>query len=238
VGDIKNCFGSMKHDGVRGMLPLPGSVVDHVVLLSEETPIHFGSLPEYITTYSAKKKALEGIPQGSLVSPLVARTLLDPTLRASALGGEVVSFSDDFLVFARTQGEAVAIKHALTHNLSSHPSGPFALKRLYINPVTDWFGFLGLRIRAHVVGGKVQMIAAPSNKSLQEFADELERRVLAGASPEQVHDYIVAWSHTKNWDLADEYAIEVFQSGVLGAVLNSRSDCFEAALTALVKILG
>ncbi|WP_156612586.1 hypothetical protein [Paramagnetospirillum marisnigri] len=42
----------------------------------------------------------------------------------------------------------------------------------------------------------------------------------------------------KKRGLADEYATEVFQSAVLGTELNSNSDCFEAALAAMIGLLG
>ena len=238
AGDIKNCFGSMKHDGVRAALPIPESVVNHVVLLQEETPIHFGSLPEYLSICSAEKKALEGIPQGSLVSSLVARAILDPTLRVSALGGEAVSFADDFLVFAHTEGEAVAINHALTLNLSNHPSGPFALKHLYIKPVAEWFGFLGMRIMAHKDGAGIHMVAAPSNKSMRAFEAELERLVLAGAPPEQVYDYVLNWGCSWDWSMANEYAVTTFQAAIESAIPYKNHDCFAAADSAISKVLG
>lgn len=238
VTDIKNCFGSMKHDGVKAMLPLPGAIVEHVILTSEDAPIHFVAIPEGMSVKYAKRKVRQGIPQGSLVSPFVARTLLDPALRASALGGEMVVIVDDLLALARTEGEAAAIKDTLQQELGNHPAGPFALKHVHVNPITTWSGFLGYRIGAIVTDDQVTVVAAPSNKSLAKFASKLEHLALAGATDEQVYRAIVAWGRSWDWTLANEHARSDFENAVLGTVFNSVSDRFEAAQEAIHQVLG
>ncbi|ARJ65929.1 hypothetical protein WV31_09815 [Magnetospirillum sp. ME-1] len=237
VSDISNCFGSLKHDGVKAMLPLPGSVVDHVVLTSEDAPIHFVAIPEGMSVEYAKKKARQGIPQGSLVSPFVARTLLDPTLRASALGGEMVVLVDDLLALAGSYGEASAIKNTLQCEMANHPAGPFALKHVCITPITEWSGFLGYRIGAVVTNDQVLVVAAPSNKSLAKFASKLEHMALAGATDEQIYRAIVDWGRSWDWTMANEHARSDFENAVIGTIINSASDRLEAAQLALAHVL-
>ncbi len=238
VGDITNCFGSMKHEGVKAMLPLPGAMIEHVILLSEDAPIHFAAIPENMSVHVAKRKARQGIPQGSLVSPLVARTLLDPALRDSSLGGEMVVIVDDVLALARTDGEAAAIKNTLQHKLENHPAGPFAMKHLYIKPISSWFGFLGYRFVGIVTDGHMSVVAAPSNKSLAKFASKLELKALQGATDEQIYHAICDWGRSWNWLMANEHARSDFKNAVYAAILQSVPDRFEAAESALCQVLS
>jgi hypothetical protein len=76
-----------------------------------------------------KKTVRRGLPQGSVLSPLVARAFLGREIRA-ALGKKEVarySFVDDLALGARSRPKVEHALDALRERLQGHPAGPILL---------------------------------------------------------------------------------------------------------------
>lgn len=98
--DIDDCFGSIPHDRLLDRLArLP--LADEVLRLFE--------LWIRIEVYDGRSLAMpdRGIPQGSVVSPLLANLFLDQLDESFALFGQaVVRYADDFLILCKDQQQA------------------------------------------------------------------------------------------------------------------------------------
>jgi group II intron reverse transcriptase/maturase len=99
-GDIQSCFDSIPHDRLLERLsrmPLDTDVLDLFALWirTEVYDGHVLKVPE------------RGIPQGSVVSPLLANLFLDELDESLALFDQaIVRYSDDFLVLCRDEARA------------------------------------------------------------------------------------------------------------------------------------
>ena len=238
VGDIRNCFGSVKQKYMHMILPLKRKVIEHVLFNHEVAPIEVWDRPTCITHENAKRKAREGIPQGSLVSPLVARILLGPDLKAAALGGEIVCHADDFLVFARSENESHAIVDALTERFKQHPSGPFAFKHLDVKSVEDWFAFLGSRMRCVSTPSGRAIEIAPTNKSFHRFADKLMGKIADGWSLPDIERYIIRWASLWDWSKVDEDGRCLFEAAAIQAAQGAGIALEDAVLKAARSLTG
>jgi hypothetical protein len=153
--DIQECFASLR-PGHFGSLPLPEKLLRNVVFLpkcakikvvwtSDMMAIAKSGSPKgnsvgnttttlHQTINMVTEKVRQGLPQGAVLSPLIARAFVGRELRV-ALGGqevEALSFCDDLALGACTASGARAALDALRKRLKSHPAGPISL---HISPV-------------------------------------------------------------------------------------------------------
>lgn len=156
--DVANCFGSFCGDAVVNRLPLPRRVVEsHVTFHRLEMRYRSrrsGSVGSCPSTGNAPSSAtplpgalrpmvLDGIPQGSAVSNLVAASMLADLDTVVPVGTPFGQYGDDIIALAMTEEEACSIRDALRHALDGHVSGSIGLKRLAVNHIADGFEYLG-----------------------------------------------------------------------------------------------
>jgi hypothetical protein len=81
----------------------------------------------------------QGLPLGSVTSPLLARGFLGRELRAALgeLGVAAFSFCDDLAIGACFKSDGQAAVEALTERLQSHPAGPIELHDAELLPRTS-----------------------------------------------------------------------------------------------------
>jgi len=137
-------------------------VVDGSVLRLLEQGLKAGVLEELKGWQPTKA----GMPQGAVISPLLANLYLNPLDHQMAQRGwERVRYADDLVVLCRTQEEAEQALAYLRHwsqeaGLTLHPT-----KTRIVQASTEDFDFLGWDFR----GGKKW----PRQKSLQKLQEKL-----------------------------------------------------------------
>ena len=151
--DIKECFASLR-PAHFGWLPIPKKLIRNVVFLPECAKIGIDARSIRLALADAyavltgntsggvevirsiTRKVRRELPQGSVLSPLVARAFVGRELRA-ALGTEEVarfSFVDDLTLGARSQPKVEESLEALRARLLGNPAGPVLL---HVNPPTS-----------------------------------------------------------------------------------------------------
>ena len=115
-----------------------------------------------------------GVPQGAVVSPVLANVFLDPLdhLMADA-GFAMTRYADDFVIQCRTEEEARRALAEVTRwceqvGLTIHPSKT----RIVCVSVTEGFDFLGYHFRQHRDDPK-RVKMWPRNKSVAGLRDKL-----------------------------------------------------------------
>lgn len=158
LGDIKDCYRSVRHEVLSELTGLPKEVVINGLLIpSVDLMCPIGGFPPGCNTFEPLVGAArQGLPQGSRVSALVVALLLGPALRQIASAERIVIYGDDFAISTHSMSEAIALKKAAVGILESHPAGPFRLKRCEIKHVNDGFSFLSYHHRLDVYDNKVR----------------------------------------------------------------------------------
>lgn len=156
--DVANCFGSFCGEAVVDRLPLPRRVVEsHVTFHRLEVRYRsrrsrsvgscpsMGNAPSSATPLpgALRPMVLDGIPQGSAVSNLVAASMLADLDTVVPVGTPFGQYGDDIIALAMTEEEACSIRDALRHALNGHVSGSISLKRLAVSHIADGFEYLG-----------------------------------------------------------------------------------------------
>lgn len=109
-----------------------------------------------------------GVPQGAVLSPVLANAYLNPLdHRMAELGFQMVRYADDFVILCRTPQEAEAAlaevrQWVQAQGLSLHPE-----KTHIVDVRTKSFAFLGYSFR-----GKLRF---PRDKSHRKFVDRLRK---------------------------------------------------------------
>jgi len=111
-----------------------------------------------------------GIPQGGVLSPMLANFYLYPFDKAMTDAGfHLVRYADDFVVMCKSYEQAsaaYALAHSVLHDqlhLTLHPLGENSKTR--ITPYSKGFNFLGLQFQ----GGRV----SPSTKAAKRFREKV-----------------------------------------------------------------
>jgi hypothetical protein len=154
TADVVNCFASLKPAHL-GWLPLSKELIRNVVflprcakieivkgpvgkeVLQSGTPTVSGvSIPYMGSSLVPMKKLRRELPQGSVLSPLVARAFLGRELRAMSGKKEVATFSfvDDLTLGARSRPKLDHALDALRERLQGHPAGAVLL---HVDPPTS-----------------------------------------------------------------------------------------------------
>ncbi len=115
-----------------------------------------------------------GVPQGAVLSPVLANAYLNPLdHRMSEIGFQMVRYADDFVILCRTQQEAEAamaevVTWVASNGLTLHPE-----KTHIVDSRVTSFSFLGYSFR-----GKLRFPRAKSHQKFLERVRELTPRHL------------------------------------------------------------
>jgi group II intron reverse transcriptase/maturase len=189
--DVRDCFGSIDHDALMGLVE--ARVSDRAMLRLLRSWLRAGVLDT-----DGHHPTEAGTPQGSPISPLLANIALH-TLDAVFEGrrtelGILVRFADDFVVLASSRRQAEAARQrtvtVLTDlGLTLHPDKT-GIVNLYRGQ--DGFDFLGFHHRMRESPrkpGRYYLNRWPSTKStarIRQRIRELTARNYAGAPTEWV----------------------------------------------------
>lgn len=199
-GDIRDCFGSIKHPVLLDILrrTIRDRSLLHVIRLMLKA-----GMMENLRYHETE----EGTPQGGIVSPLLANIYLTELDRFVAEKYEaltrgrreyrankgtvtpcaIVRYADDFVVMVRgTEEQAQALKGEIADFLGNTLQMELSREKTLVTPTTSGFAFLGYEIKA-IRGekdGRHKVLLRPSKRSVQRYHDRigdiLER--LGGAS--------------------------------------------------------
>lgn len=164
--DIRRCFKSFRTERLSWLLRLPESVVDNVISIRDVMPVPsricrndiLHHLPDDTETPeqlfqallgSEWEQARLGLPEGSLLSPVVAELLLAPVVRAlnASRLGRVVTYADNFFLSATSEVRLRKMVSAFQDQLLRHPAGPVAVREDFTTTSpSEHFEFLGYRL--------------------------------------------------------------------------------------------
>lgn len=193
--DIRDFFPSLRPGHLAGF-PFSQWTIENLVFVPPATPIRFidkqyGVTLSEVTIEHANdhdlpdgypwpmesirsmlKKVRQGLIQGDVCAPQIARTVLGRELQ-QVLGKREVAFGshlDDVLLGARSQSELEAGLEALTHRLKSHPAGPLELHQHSTRHIKDGVEHLGYRVSADAKG---RTHVRPAGKRFDRFRERL-----------------------------------------------------------------
>lgn len=160
TADFKKCFASLRPAHFEGA-PLKQQLIREEVFISEEAKIEIKQpgnaaklwtflqstqgdaigtdVNKYIISCTTQM-VRQGLPEGLLLSPLLARNFIGREIRAT-LGSEgvaVPTYVDDLAICACAQPTAAAAMQALEMRLKSHPAGPIELHSKYVKDAAAW----------------------------------------------------------------------------------------------------
>ncbi|MCF3628216.1 reverse transcriptase domain-containing protein [Thalassospiraceae bacterium LMO-SO8] len=225
--DINDCFPSVCVEALSGYLPIPGTVIKHVLTCEESCAIPGSTLmnlvdPEGDLSLMTEepdllaetlKEGRQGIPQGSTVSSYVFELLLAPVFEDVPEGVRLVGYSDNILVMGRTEDDAVSMLFSLGAALKKHPAGPFTSKCGKITSPSQKFEFLGYEFQACPNGTTL----VPSGQNRAEFQHKFDKGIgriaKAGMTKERrkkekenLRRYVRGWCAAFGlWDKAEPF---------------------------------
>ena len=163
LADISDQYNSFDEDNVLAIMPAQAGVVRGTILSDAYTYIsRNGSIS---LSHSQVRKLRQGIPQGSVVSPLVAEVLMAAILESVDLGDFFIRVSaDNIIVLAKTRKDANWIEEVLVAAFERSPAGRLRL-RTCVRRVADGFTYLGYMYRRR----KGAVTIGPSRKNKAKF---------------------------------------------------------------------
>ena len=201
--DIRDCFPSLR-TGHFSWLPIDGRLLKNVVFLPKCAKVKIvipkdsetqaviehlkASYPDLDVTSIADAEKVtaqmvrQGLCQGSVLSPLLARAFVGHELRASlgAMKGVRASWVDDLYFGARVREDARAAYQAFKERLLSHPAGPIELHEgKPIKAETRELHVLGYRLEPDNGYGDNPVHVLPGPKRTNRFKNRLTRKLLS-----------------------------------------------------------
>lgn len=179
--DLRDFFGSVDHKKL--MTLLNQRVSDGRVLGWMERLLNAGCVAN-----GTRLSTEQGVPQGSVASPLLSNILLTPFDREMRHKGyQLTRYADDWVVTCRSRAQAQAALAAATRILKALGVTLQAEKTRMVH-VRYGFEFLGFKIKRgsrplKLAAEKIrsgarqgQLYAYPRDKSIQHFKDQIRKR--------------------------------------------------------------
>ena len=178
LADVKDCFPSISREMVKQVLPfLPSSIIDGTIFIHNDTDIKATCLNGDKANNKSVNAIRKSLPQGSLVSLLVASKVLQPHL--DALNAPLVIIHvDNVMIGAKTEEQIQANLTALTSLIEKASEGSLQLiseVRKFGDPEMD---FLGYRFRRGWMRAGGFGRAYPANRSFRQLHYRLARMLL------------------------------------------------------------
>lgn len=167
--DIKNFYASFNGDKLAHELPLPKGVVEYVV-----TGRHMNCVTAMQGDHPAISiphiiGARQGLPQGSICSPIVAARALSrlPTLLVDT---RLVNYADDFLLLAKDAATLDKGMAQIVADVKALPDGIFDLVAKSTGHMSTGMDFLGHRLQADGEQLRLNVSAASAEKFYHTLA--------------------------------------------------------------------
>jgi hypothetical protein len=181
--DITDCFPSFVGEKVQELLPLPKKVTSSVVLCASLNlslgsnsifgPADPGDTPDEEVFPELFADARRGIPQGSIISSLVAEILLACIFDQLTGSGQCIGYADNFLVVGKKEDDVKTTTSSLWSALKAHPAGQLRPNKPNLYKPGKHIDFLGHRLK--LMTEKVYIRPTPAN--LSEFKSRFEQAI-------------------------------------------------------------
>lgn len=162
--DIRKCFDRINHDWILQNIPFPGNIC----ILREWLKC---GLIERENTNNTWEATLEGVPQGGIISPIIANMVLDKmspyidtslqkmvnegSFDKSDISHQLVRFADDAVVLCRTYDVALSIRKVISQFLIPRGLELNETKTHITNLHSDvYFKFVGFEFVRKMRAGK------------------------------------------------------------------------------------
>ncbi|MBS3650816.1 hypothetical protein KEU06_19575 [Pseudaminobacter sp. 19-2017] len=219
--DVRDFFPSLRPGHLAGF-PLSQWIVGNIVFLPANVPIRFIDqrtgidltddvifngddddqpvCPSYTlgTLRSKVKQVRQGLIQGDVCAPQIARTVLGRELQHALGKRDVVygSHLDDVVIGARSRSALKASIKALTSRLASLPAGPLDLKHDSIRDVRESAYFLGYRITRRADG---TVYVRPGLDRFNRFRTRLRQRLENSTAITKSELLEIAVGYARQW---------------------------------------
>ena len=164
--DIKNCFGSISVEWLKGKLPIPRGVIEAVVASAHLNLTATSSIACALLT-----KNRNGIPQGSVVSPLIAEFVVSCVLREAPAGACAETYVDNVFCFAADVSGIRQHRQSCELLFERHPAGSFSVRSTEPKRISAGFVALGYLVKR---GRAAVTISVPTSK-ISNMVKSIER---------------------------------------------------------------
>lgn len=166
--DIKEFYPNCTEPVIKGSIRTIFSGPRRNVLMSEAYSLRDKDGSFLIGDYLLQ--ARRGIPQGSVISPLVGSMIVSQLDIQLDEGVRLFNYADDFLIIAPNTESLEKATHALDVSIDAVPGGQFHLETKSCTQLSDGFEFLG-----HDISLKDgELDSAPCATALARLEDRLE----------------------------------------------------------------
>lgn len=243
--DIKNYFASLRPNHFK-WLPVPKQLVMNVAFVPKCTKVRV-KLPKdkeklfaYLTKISPThpvntymqyhsftvQKTRLGLPEGSTLSPLLARGFVGREIRRSFGNTGIASYSfmDDLAIGACTQKDLTTAKEALSGGLSTNPAGPIELYDADILNANSWkstdkaLTLLGYEIRpGDGFGTDKPTHVKPGSIRIERFKNRLANKLRDVDPKDDIYavglEYFERWYDSQTaWTKVPEFTQQVSEN--------------------------
>ena len=208
-GDIRACFDRIQH--LKLLKILRKTIKDERIIRLIRSMLKAGCMDD-----GAWHVTDEGIPQGGIVSPLLANVYLNEldwfvaskwetvgkvekqrrTRHGTAFNCYIVRFADDFVALVRgTREQAVQLKAEIAEFLDTELHLELSVEKTLVTEVERGIDFLGFHIRKYPRA----TLITPSRKAMSKFREKVKERVREAfclddvAAIVHVNRYLVGW---------------------------------------------
>lgn len=196
---IKNLVFLPQMTSIRFIDPINGiSVSEQALLVNDADPFGCSSLYSSESVLSKLKMVRQGLPQGDVLSPQIARMFLGREIQRTLEKRGVRWFThmDDCLICARSPSKLRSALKALKKRLAHHPAGPIELYDHAIRHVDEDFFHLGYRIGLYKGGS---LYVRPGVKRFDRFRGQLRARLAASSAFDNSKLLALAIDYAKRW---------------------------------------